>query len=106
MPEDESQKLWKGQEDEALTMLSRGEMCSRARFFEKEGVWLFRGVIAVTLLIVPAYIFRSMTEHNAWQIFSLGLILAVWCRFVWEFRKGTAAERCVRTLFVIREANA
>ena len=103
MQEDESEKLhrdlWKGQADEPLKMLSTQELCARAQFLEREGAWLYRGVIASTLLIVPAYFYRLITVHNPWQIFALGLILAAWCRFVWEFRKGpqqkNVSEPCV-----------
>ena len=68
MPEDEpetpNQELWRTQEDEAMTMLATDQVCARAQFFEKESLWLFRGVIALTLLIAPAYVYRLITVHN------------------------------------------
>jgi hypothetical protein len=96
------EQLWKSQEEESM-QISAEEVCARARRQQRNDGRVGWALVAVTVLIVAAYI-RNLTRlHDPWMLAGAAGGLVAVCCFVWisvrnySGRKGQA-EPCAQFL--------
>jgi hypothetical protein len=96
------ENLWKQQEEEPMN-LTVEDVCARGRRHQRNDARVGWVLLALTPLVIAAYIRNLLQFHDRWLIAGTGWGLAAFCYFVWiSIRNGTrpkpAEEPCVHYL--------
>lgn len=96
------ENLWK-QQEEAPMNITVEDVCARGRRHQRNDARVGWGLLAITPLVIAAYIRNLLQFHNRWLIAGTAWGLAAFCYFVfisiWNgTRSKPAEEPCVHYL--------